>query len=118
MEPETAELCTFCAGLIPLKEESTPTRAHYANIGLLEQSSKSCMVCTVLLGDWCLEKLQRQFHDIERGEYESIGMDVELKEIQSWDSGISWAIIEAHFKTRGFLFYESFSVTTCNPKCR
>jgi hypothetical protein len=117
MEPEAAEVCTFCAGLIPPKEEPSPSRAHHPSMGLIEQSSQTCSICKVLLADWSLEKTQRRFPDMDKETYESIVLKVKLKEIQRVGSALSWAILETNFGTRGFTFIDFFSITTCNTKC-
>jgi hypothetical protein len=117
MEAEATELCSFCAALIPPKEESSPSRAHYPNIGLLEQSSQSCLICRVLLGDWSLKKTQQDFPDIDKEAYESIVWEVKLKEIQRAGSGLSWAILNTNVHIRGFFYHYSFSITTCDTKC-
>ena len=117
MEAEATELCSYCAGLIPPKEESSPSRAHHSNIGLLEQSSQSCLLCRVILGDWSLEKTQQDFPDIDKEAYESIVWKVELKENQRADSGLSWAILHTIVHIRGFSYNYYFSITTCDTKC-
>jgi hypothetical protein len=117
MEPEAAELCTFCVGLIPPKEEPSPSRAHYPSMGLIEQSSQSCSICKGLLADWSLENIQRRFPDMDKETYESIVLKVKLKEFQRVGSALSWAILETNFHARGFTFIDFFSITTCNTKC-
>jgi hypothetical protein len=117
MEPEAAELCTFCAGLIPPKEEPSPSRDHHPSMGLIEQSSQNCSICKVLLADWSLEKTQRRFPDMDKETYESIVLKVKLKEIRRVGSALSWAILETNFDTRGFTFIDLFSMSTLNTKC-
>lgn len=117
MEPEAAELCNFCVMLILPNEESSPNRAHHPNMGLIQQSSQTCSVCKVLVADWSLEETQRKFPDMDQQTYESIDLEVKLKEVQRVDSTLSWAILETNFNTRGFVFVDFFSITTCNAKC-
>ena len=54
---------------------------------------------------------------MDKGSYEAMPLEVELKEIQNAASGISWAILEAQFIARGFSFPDVFSITTCNAEC-
>jgi hypothetical protein len=54
---------------------------------------------------------------MDKGSYEAIPLEVQLKETQNAASGISWAILEAHFTARGFSFLDAFSITTCNAEC-
>jgi hypothetical protein len=118
MEPQTAELCAFCSGLIPPKDEPLPSRAHYENIGRLEQSSRNCSICKTLLGNWSLENTRKRFPDIDKGTYKSIPLKVKLKEFQNSSYGLSWAILEAHFCIRECNFLDSFSITACKSNCR
>jgi Heterokaryon incompatibility protein (HET) len=117
MEPETTELCSFCIGLILLTEKSSPSRAHHPNMGLLERSSQRCLICRVLLGEWSLKKAQQDLPDVDKEAYESTTWDVELKEIQTADSGLSWAILNTQVHTRQFDYHYSFSITSCDTKC-
>ncbi|PQE10982.1 heterokaryon incompatibility protein [Rutstroemia sp. NJR-2017a BVV2] len=116
MEPQASELCNFCIGLIPPKEGSSLNRDHHPNMGLLERCSQDCLICRVLLGDWSLEKIRRRFPDIGNKAYESMALEVKVKEVRRVGSGISWAILEVDFYIRGFIYCSSFSITTCNAK--
>jgi hypothetical protein len=82
----------FCAGLIPPKEESSPSRAHYPSIRLIKQSSQGCSICKILLADWSLENIQRRLPDMDKETYESIVPKVKLKEFQRVRSALSWTI--------------------------
>lgn len=117
MEPVAKELCTFCARLIPPTKESSPSRAHHPNIGRLERSSQSCLICRVLLGDWSLEKIKQKFPDIDKEGYESLVLEVKLKEMQRGGTGLSWGILETGIHARGYIYRSSFSITTCDTKC-
>ncbi|TVY36082.1 hypothetical protein LSUB1_G008233 [Lachnellula subtilissima] len=113
MDPAVAELCSFCNGLLPLKEESSQGRAHHPTLGLLENSSLKCSVCKVMLGDWSLEKSRKRWPAIDKLEYDSIAIKVKLREIQA-SRGLSWAMLEVHLDARGFNFLDPFSISTCN----
>lgn len=117
MEPEATDLCVFCAMLIPPKKESSQSRAHHPNLGCLDRSSQSCLICRVLLADWSLGKIQRKLPDIDKEAYESLVLRVRFTEIWTVDSGLSWAILETNIYARGYIYGSSFSVTSCNTKC-
>jgi len=117
MEAEAAELCSFCAGLIPPKEELSPSRAHYPNLGLLEQSSQSCLICRALLGDWTFDRMRQKFPDINQEVYESMNWKITLKENLRTNSGLSWALLESYVYFREYICKGPVSITTCDTKC-
>ena len=116
MEPEVAEICAFCVGLIPPKEEHSRPRPHHLNVGCLEQSSQSCAICNILLRDWSLQEAQKHFPDMDKETYESIPLTVRLKEMQVTrpGSGVSWVMLEVLFFARGYSFTDFISITSCS----
>jgi hypothetical protein len=117
MEPEPATLCNFCVGLISPKDEPSTRRAHYSSVVSLEKSSQTCSICKVLLADWTWKKVQERFPKLGHWAYNAIHFEVNLKDVQTTTSALSWAIIKASVTFQDTTYTNNFSVTVCNPEC-
>jgi hypothetical protein len=116
MEAKATELCNFCVGLIPFQESSL-NRAHHPNLGLLEQSSQTCLLCRVFLGSWSLQYAQEKFPDIDDEAYKSIAFSIKMKGVQQEAPELSWALVETNILVQGYCYVYDHSITSCGAKC-
>ncbi|TVY21320.1 hypothetical protein LARI1_G003076, partial [Lachnellula arida] len=113
MEPVAAEICAFCQGLIPLREEPSIKRAHYSTLALLEQSSQSCSMCRILVNADGVKGWRKS--EPTKAEHEAISFQVEVEEIHA-DSGLCWAILGTRCSYVDSDLVATFSISTCGMK--
>lgn len=61
-----------------------------------------------------LDQIQKKWPDITEASYESLPIEVALKDVQSSAPGHAWALLEVAFllPSEGFSYYYSLSVET------
>lgn len=118
--PVGTDVCKYCAGLILFEGNGSLNISHHATLWDLLKSSKSCLVCEFLLGDWThVQGLEKS-----RGSYEmdfgNAKLSVKVKEIRKLDNGLTCASVTTEVNVGapvdGITYVISFAITTCDKR--
>jgi hypothetical protein len=115
---QAAELCEYCSKLIPPKP--SPSRlGHYANIGLLRQSSLQCPMCNVVQNRCSLERVTSvRIPGFDEEDYDDMRLEMRFLDTRSFGSGLDWGELEVTLEIPSHVvFHFLFSITTCESGC-